>query len=176
MAFIAAVASVNAQSYKETFDSNSLDWTENAYENKVGMAVIDKGVMTITSIGGGTNLWTGQWKPGTFCETHCYAPIDVLKPFEIHSIVNVSRFTEENFAGIIFNYKDNGNLYGFSFNETGVFFERLVDIADAVPTLYGSVADSHLGSHLLFREQPDGRAGRSISHSCFHHNVLFELR
>ena len=43
--------SVNAQSYKETFDSNSLEWTECAYKNGVGTAIIDKGVMTVSSKG-----------------------------------------------------------------------------------------------------------------------------
>lgn len=42
-----ASVSANAQGYKETFDSNSLEWTECAYKNGIGTAIIDKGVMTI---------------------------------------------------------------------------------------------------------------------------------
>ena len=46
-----ASVSANAQGYKETFDSNSLEWTECAYKNGIGTAIIDKGVMTIKSKG-----------------------------------------------------------------------------------------------------------------------------
>lgn len=46
--FVFAV-SANAQSYKETFDTNSLGWTECGYKNALGTALIDKGVMTVTS-------------------------------------------------------------------------------------------------------------------------------
>ncbi len=96
VAFLSAFASVNAQVYKETFDSNSLEWTECAYKNGIGTAIIDKGKMTIASKGEriGMALWTGNpadKKAATFFETHCYAPIDVMKPFEIHAIVNVKK-------------------------------------------------------------------------------------
>ena len=43
--------SVQAQTFKETFDANSLEWTECAYESNSGTAVIDGGKMTITSKG-----------------------------------------------------------------------------------------------------------------------------
>lgn len=45
-----AVASL-AQSFVETFDANSLGWTESAGESSSGTAIIDKGVMTIKSKG-----------------------------------------------------------------------------------------------------------------------------
>lgn len=123
---------VNAQSYKETFDSNSLEWTECAYKNSIGTAIIDKGVMTIASKGErkGLAYLTGNAadiKAATFYETHCYAPIDIMKPFEIHSFVNVKKFTDDNLAGIAFNYKDSGNFYCFAFNESFVKFVRYED-------------------------------------------------
>lgn len=132
VALFAATASVSGQTYKETFDSNSLEWTECAYKNGVGTAIIDKGSMTIASKGVrmGLALFTGNAadvKAATYFETHCYAPVDVMKPFEIHSIVNVKKFEEDNLAGIAFNYKDNGNFYCFSFNENFVKFVRYVD-------------------------------------------------
>ena len=95
--------SVNAQSYKETFDSNSLEWTECAYKNGVGTAIIDKGVMTVSSKGekkglsalvsatSGVATRVGQ---NTFFETHCYAPIDVMKPFEIQAKVNIKQLAD----------------------------------------------------------------------------------
>ena len=38
----------NAQSFVESFDANSLGWTESAGESNSGTAIIDKGVMTIS--------------------------------------------------------------------------------------------------------------------------------
>ena len=129
MAFAAYAMCVNAQTYKETFDTNSLEWTECAFKNNTGTAIIDKGVMTITSNGAkmGLALLTGNRadiKAATYYETHCYAPLDVLKPFEIHSMVNVKKFKEDNLAGLAFNYRDSGNFYCFAFNESFVKFIR----------------------------------------------------
>ena len=50
MAFI-TLSQINAQSFKETFDANSLEWTECAYESNSGTAIIDGGKMTIISKG-----------------------------------------------------------------------------------------------------------------------------
>ena len=125
--------SVNAQSYKETFDSNSLEWTECSYKNGVGTAIIDKGVMTVSSKGekkglsalvsatSGVATRVGQ---NTFFETHCYAPIDVMKPFEIQAKVNIKQLADDRLAGLVFNYKDGGNFYCFSFNDEFVKFIR----------------------------------------------------
>ena len=128
--------SLNAQSYKETFDSNSLEWTECAFESNSGTAIIDKGVMTITSKGekkGASVLMTAMTgvatKVGenTFFETHAYAPLDVRKPFRVTTHVNISRLGMDKTVGLIFNYKDGGNFYCFTFNEEMVTFNRYVD-------------------------------------------------
>ena len=129
MAVITTITPINAQSYKETFDSNSLEWTECAYKNSIGTAIIDKGVMTVTSKGERVGLayLTGNAadiKAATYYETHCYAPIDVMKPFEIHSFVNVKKFADDNLAGVAFNYRDGGNFYCFAFNESFIKFIR----------------------------------------------------
>lgn len=87
MAFI-VLTQTNAQSFKETFDANSLEWTECAYESNSGTAVIDGGKMTIISKGENKGLGVAltalsgvATKVGenTFFETHCYAPLDVQK-------------------------------------------------------------------------------------------------
>ncbi len=79
-----------AQSFVDTFDANSLGWTECAFESNKGSAIIDKGVMTIKSKGenkamgailsglSGAAVKVGE---NTFFETHCYAPLDVKKNF-----------------------------------------------------------------------------------------------
>lgn len=128
--FITMLSVTNAQSYKETFDSNSLEWTECGYKNEIGTAIIDKGVMTIKSKGvkKGLSILTGVIVGEyTVFETHCYAPLNVLKPFEVHAKVNVKQLAADRLVCIVFNYKDNGNYYAFTFNDDFVKFVRYVD-------------------------------------------------
>lgn len=126
-----AVASY-AQSYVETFDANSLGWTESAGESFTGSAVIDKGVLTIKSKSKNdlsmalrqlSSLGVRKAED-TFFETHCYAPIDVKKPFEVIANINIGRLAIDGTCGFIFNYKDGGNFYCFNFNDEMVRFTR----------------------------------------------------
>lgn len=127
---------VYAQSIKETFDANSLEWTECAYESNSGTAIIDGGKMTITSKGENKGLGIAltalsgvATKVGenTFFETHCYAPLDVQKPFTIRTHVNIKKLSNDRTTGLVFNYRDGGNFYCFNFNSEMVRFERHVD-------------------------------------------------
>lgn len=121
-------------SFKETFDANSLEWTECAYENYSGTAIIDKGVMTIKSKGLSKGLGLLMKANGddpsvlnTFFESHCYAPIDVVKPFRITSRVKVDELSDDRIVGLVFNYKDDGNFYCFTFTRSMVSFTRHKD-------------------------------------------------
>lgn len=125
--------STQAQTYKETFDSNSLEWTECAYESNNGSAIIDQGVLTVESKGEkkglsalasmatGVATKVGQ---NTFFETHAYAPLDVLKPFKVTAHVNIGKLAADRIAGFVFNYRDGGNFYCFTFNNEMVSFNR----------------------------------------------------
>lgn len=115
----------NAQ-IKESFESNSLEWTECPYDSDAGSAIITEGKMIVKSNGEKYLLGTMVGETTVF-ETHCYMPIDIMKPFQIKSIVSVKNIDDENVAGIIFNYKDNGTFYSFSINEDWVEFTRYVD-------------------------------------------------
>lgn len=135
MAFI-VLTQTNAQSFKETFDANSLEWTECAYESNSGTAVIDGGKMTIISKGENKGLGVAltalsgvATKVGenTFFETHCYTPLDVQKPFKIRTHVNIQKLANDRTTGLVFNYRDGGNFYCFNFNNEMVRFERRVD-------------------------------------------------
>lgn len=124
----------NAQSFVESFDANSLGWTESAGESNSGTAIIDKGVMTIKSKGDSkfgrlaANLnGFAKGSENTAFETHCYAPLDVNKPFEIIANVKMDNLDMERQAGMIFNYRDFGNYYAFVFNKEAVTFLRFVD-------------------------------------------------
>lgn len=125
-----------AQSFVDTFDANSLSWTECAFESNKGSAIIDKGVLTIKSKGenkaagailtamSGVATKVGE---NTFFETHCYAPLDVKKPFEVIANVKVDKLANDRVCGFVFNYKDGGNFYCFNFNDEMVNFTRYVD-------------------------------------------------
>lgn len=135
MCMMAAVTATSfAQSFTETFDANSLGWTESAGESNSGTAVIDKGVMTVKSKGdskfmrAAANL-NGASKgfENTAFETHCYAPIDVKKSFEVIANVKMDNLALDRQAGLIFNYRDFGNYYAFVFNKEAVSFLRFVD-------------------------------------------------
>lgn len=126
----------NSQTFKETFDANSLEWTECAFESNSGSAIIDGGKMTIISKGENKGLGIAltalsgvATKVGenTFFETHCYAPLDVQKPFKIKTHVNIEKLSTDRIAGLVFNYKDGGNFYCFTFNDEMVRFTRYVD-------------------------------------------------
>lgn len=99
-----------AQSIKETFDANSLGWTECAYESNNGTAIIDKGVLTITSKGVNKGLSAAltvmsgvATKVGedTFFETHCYAPLNMEHPFTIRTHVNIKKLAEDRTTGLV---------------------------------------------------------------------------
>ena len=123
--FAACALNLSAQSFTETFDSNSLEWTERAFKNEEGTAIIDKGVMTIqsyTKVDVALLLAAGQVeKTLTAFETHCYAPLDIKKPFTMSSYVTVKKGEQ---VGLMFNFKDFGNYYAFRMTEDYVQFVR----------------------------------------------------
>lgn len=111
--------SLNAQTFKEEFDANSLGWTESAGESNAGTAIIDKGLMTIKSKGinkFATFMLGTQVGENTAFETHCYAHLNVKKPFEILANVKIDNLGTDKQCGLIFNYRDFGNLYNSSIN------------------------------------------------------------
>ena len=133
--FLALVCSVVAkgQSYIETFDSNSLEWTECSFKSAAGTALIDNGVLTVTSKGEKEALSallsvaSGQYTQvgvATFFETHCYAPIDVKKPFKIKCMMTSKRLIGDRETGLVFNYKDGGNFYCIALTDEYVQLER----------------------------------------------------
>lgn len=133
-------ASLNAQRLKESFESNSLNWNECASESNAGKSIIDKGVLTITSKGENKFLsaMAGyQVGANTYFTCFCYAPLNMQRSFKINTNVVIGKLDEDKLAGLIFNYKDDGNFYAFVFNDEEVRFLRYVDMR-----LVGSVSQS----------------------------------
>ena len=130
-ALLICSVSVDAQSVKETFDSNSLDWNECASEGHGGKSIIDKGVLTITSEGA-NKFWSAmagtQIGENTHFTCSCYAPLNVQRSFKISTNVTIGKLDEDKHVGLLFNYKDDGNFYAFIFNEEEVSFIRIKDM------------------------------------------------
>lgn len=125
--------SLNAEIIVDDFEANAMGWNECAYESNNGTAVIDKGVLTITSKGENkamgtllTALTGVATKVGrnTFFETHCYAPINISEDFKITSNVLIDKLGDDRLVGFVFNYRDSGNFYCISFNDEQVRFMR----------------------------------------------------
>jgi len=135
MMAIAALASW-AQTYVETFDDNSLGWTETDFNSNIGSAIVKDGVLTIKSKGEDSTgaffleALTGSSegaRGNTFFETHCYAPLDVKKPFEVTADVKINKLSYDKFCGFMFNYRDTGNFYCFTFDDKTVEFTRFFE-------------------------------------------------
>lgn len=95
----------------DDFESNAMGWTESAYESNNGTAIIDKGVLTITSKGENktmgkllTALSGVQTQVGedTFFETHCYAPLNISNDFKITSNVLIDKLGKDRVVGFVF--------------------------------------------------------------------------
>lgn len=110
--FAVVVTSVNAQSFKETFDSNILGWTELASSD--GEALVKDGVLHLMTKG--TNMMST-----------CYTNFDVNKNFEINCTVNVKKIDAGNPVGIIFNYLDDYNYCLFGIDEETAYFKEIRD-------------------------------------------------
>lgn len=124
------MANANAQSIIENFESNSLNWNETAETNNAGNAIIDKGVLTITSNGVNkfmSAMLGAQVGVNTYFTCFCYAPLNMQRSFKIKSNVTIGKLDFDRLAGLVFNYKDDGTFYAFVFNETDVRFLRYVD-------------------------------------------------
>lgn len=127
---------VNADVVIDDFDANSFGWNECAYESNSGKSIIDQGVLTVTSKGenkaagallsalSGVKTQVGE---NTFFETHCYSPLDVTKDFKITADVTIDKLGDDKLAGLVFNYKDGGNFYCFTFNDEMITFNRYRD-------------------------------------------------
>ena len=120
----------------DDFSANAFGWTECAVESSNGSSVIDKGCLTIKSKGENKGLGAMltalngvKTKVGenTSFETHCYAPLNVQHDFKIVANVKIDKLGSDRLVGFLFNYKDDGNFYCFSFNDEMVNFQRWVD-------------------------------------------------
>ena len=126
-------------SIKEDFEANSLEWTE--YTSGNYFAQISKGSLKVSSnrtgySGMSESAVVAQIIESLFVppvpshsnrisESHCFAPIDVQKPFTIRTLLKPTvQLSNSNSVGIMFNYRDAANFYCIALNQNGVRFSR----------------------------------------------------
>lgn len=117
-----ATMTANAQTFKDTFDSNILGWTE--FTDKDGEALIQDGVMHLEGKKPATsNIFTSS--AGSFVLTSCYAPIDVKTNFELKIKAKVKKIGENNKVGIVLDYYDDYNFVMFTIDDKYVYYEKV---------------------------------------------------
>ena len=97
----------------DDFSANLYSWNEGEIGDNIGTIQIINGQLSIQSKHDEVAL-----------ETHCYAPINVERDFRITAHVVIDKLKDDKQVGLIFNYRDDGNFYCFSFNEYAVSFLR----------------------------------------------------
>jgi hypothetical protein len=104
---------VKANIIVDDFSANIYAWNEGEIGDNIGTIQIIDGQLNIQSKHDEVAL-----------KTHCYAPINVEKNFRITAHVGIDKLKDDKQVGLIFNYRDDGNFYCFSFNEYAVSFRR----------------------------------------------------
>lgn len=107
---LAVAISTNAFSQlKETFDSNSWQWTE--YSAALGKAYIIEGVMRLESKSDNNNTPLAEMVANV--ATHSFLPMDPAKGFDIKCTATVEKFEGNKQFGIILDYLDDMNCIVF---------------------------------------------------------------
>lgn len=104
-----AIATSAYSQVKETFDSNSWQWTE--YSADLGKAYIIEGVMRLESKSDNTNTTLADMVANV--ATHSFMPMDPAKGFDIKCVATVEKFEGKKQFGIILDYVDDMNCLVF---------------------------------------------------------------
>lgn len=106
---IALMADTVSAQIKETFDSNSWQWTE--YSAELGKAYIIEGVMRLESKSDNQNTTLADMVANV--ATHSFLPMAPAKGFDIKCVANVEKFEGKKQFGIILDYLDDMNCLVF---------------------------------------------------------------
>lgn len=109
IAFVALSAMSAFGQLKETFDSNSWQWTE--YSADLGRAYIIEGVMRLESKSDRDNTPLADMVANV--ATHSFLPMDPAKGFDIKCVATVEKFEGKKQFGIILDYLDDMNCLVF---------------------------------------------------------------
>lgn len=112
IALFSLILSIAVSAYgqvKETFDSNSWQWTE--YSADLGKAYIIEGVMRLESKSDDNNTSLADMVANV--ATHSFMPMDPAKGFDIKCVATVEKFEGKKQFGIILDYVDDMNCLVF---------------------------------------------------------------
>lgn len=109
IALIAGLTNNAFSQLKETFDSNSWQWTE--YSADLGKAYIIEGVMRLESKSDNNNTPLADMVANV--ATHSFLPMDPAKGFDIKCTATVEKFEGKKQFGIILDYLDDMNCIVF---------------------------------------------------------------
>lgn len=109
LTLIATIAVSAYSQVKETFDSNSWQWTE--YSADLGKAYIIDGVMRLESKSADSNTPLADMVANV--ATHSFLPMDPAKGFDIKCVATVEKFEGKKQFGIILDYVDDLNCLVF---------------------------------------------------------------
>lgn len=109
IALVASVATNSFSQIKETFDSNSWQWTE--YSADLGKAYIIDGVMRLESKSDDKDTELVDMVANV--ATHSFLPMDPSKGFNIKCVAVVEKFEGKKQFGLILDYLDDMNCIVF---------------------------------------------------------------
>ncbi len=107
--FMATATSAAFAQVKETFDSNSWQWTE--YSADLGKAYIIDGVMRLESKSDNGNITLADMVGSV--ATHSFLPMDPAKGFNLSCTAILEKFEGKKMFGIILDYIDDMNCIVF---------------------------------------------------------------
>lgn len=106
---VALTATSAVAQVKETFDSNSWQWTE--YSAELGRAYIIEGVMRLESKSDKANITLDEMVGSV--ATHSFLPMDPAKGFDLKCTATLEKFEGKKSFGIILDYIDDMNCIVF---------------------------------------------------------------
>lgn len=109
LALVASTAVTAFGQVKETFDSNSWQWTE--YSADLGRAYIIDGVMRLESKSGNDDITLAEMVGSV--ATHSFLPMDPVKGFDLKCTATLEKFEGKKTFGIILDYIDDMNCIVF---------------------------------------------------------------
>lgn len=110
LAFVFGMITIAHAQVKETFDSNSWQWTE--YSTDMGRAYIIDGVMRLESKSDNYNNTSFKDMVGNVA-THSFLPMDPVKGFDLKCTATLEKFEGKKMFGIILDYVDDMNCLLF---------------------------------------------------------------
>lgn len=108
-ALVAMTATSAFAQVKETFDSNSWQWTE--YSADMGRAYIIEGVMRLESKSDKNDVTLDEMVGSV--ATHSFLPMDPAKGFDLKCTATLEKFEGKKSFGIILDYIDDMNCIVF---------------------------------------------------------------